>query len=235
MPTTAFTYYDPTFILVIIGAVIVLGASAYMKSVYNKYGQIANQRGITGEAASKLILRTEGISDVQILSVPGELTDHYDPRNRSLNLSDSSRRSTSIAAVGVAAHECGHAIQHNQNYWALQLRSFLVPITNIGARLSWPIIFLGILMSWNQTLINIGVFLFLIVFFFQVVTLPVEFNASKRAINALEMHGVLSAEELNGTKKVLRAAALTYVASAASTLLQVLRLRILFGGNRRND
>ncbi len=228
-------YFDPTYILVIIGMVIVLAASGYMRRTYAKYSQIQSSRNITGEMASRLILRSEQIGDVQIKGIAGELTDNYNPKDKTLNLSETSRNDTSIAAIGVAAHECGHAIQDKQGYWALQLRSFLVPITNIGAKLSWPIIFIGVILSWNQTLINIGIYMFMIVFFFQLVTLPVEFNASSRAIKALETNNVLTQEELVGTKKVLRAAALTYVASAASTLLQLVRLLTLFGGRRNRD
>lgn len=223
-------YFDPTYILVIIGSVFVLAASAYMRSTYSKYSKVFSQRGITGANAAQTILRSEGIHDVQLLSVHGELTDHYDPRNKSLNLSDGSRTGTSIADLGVAAHEVGHAIQHHEQYFPLHIRNLLVPITNIGATLSWPIIIVGMMMGMNRTLIMIGVILFLTVLVFQIVTLPVEFNASRRAIRALEVNHILSDEELRATKKVLTAAALTYVAAAASTLLQVLRLLLLTRG-----
>lgn len=227
-------FWDASYIFVIIGTIIVLGASAYMRSTYAKYSKIHSQRGVTGEQASQTILRQAGIHDVRLQSVAGALTDHYNPKDRTLNLSEGSRYGTSIADLGVAAHECGHAVQHNQNYFPLQVRSFLVPITNIGATLSWPIILIGIFLGYNRTLMNIGVFLFVLVFIFQIVTLPVEFNASARAIKALESNHILSQEELSGTKKVLRAAALTYVASAASTLLQLLRLILLTRRGRRD-
>ncbi len=228
-------FYHWSYLLVIIGSLIVLAASAYMRSTYAKYSQIATRRGVSGQQASEQILRGEGIHDVRLNSIPGVLTDHYNPKDKTLNLSEGSRFGNSIADLGVAAHEAGHAIQDNQNYFPLQIRSFLVPITNIGAKLSWPIILIGIILGFNEVLMNIGIFLFIIVFAFQLVTLPVEFNASSRAIRALESHSFLSQEELAGTRKVLRAAALTYVASAASTLLQLLRLILLTrqGSGRR--
>ncbi len=228
-------YFDPTYILVIIGSLIVMAASGYMQSTYRRYSQVKSKRGLTGEAVARLILRNENLYDVSIGRVPGRLSDNYNPKKKVLNLSEGSREGISIADIGVAAHECGHAIQDEEMYWPLKLRGVLVPITNIGAILSWPIILLGIILGMNETLINIGVILFLFVFFFQLVTLPVEFNASRRAMNALESYGIMDQEELAGTKKVLRAAALTYVAAAAATLLQVLRLFLLFGGRKDED
>lgn len=229
-----FYFFDPTYILVIIGSILVMAASGYMRSTYRKYSQIGSRRGVTGEEVARMILRNEGLYNVRIGHIKGSLTDHYHPGKKLLNLSEGSRFGSSIADIGVAAHECGHAIQDERMYWPLKLRGFLVPITNVGAMLSWPIIILGMLLGMNRTLINIGVILFLVVFFFQLVTLPVEFNASRRAVAALEQYDVLDPDELEGTKKVLRAAALTYVAAAASTFLQVARLFLLFG-DRRDD
>lgn len=228
-------YLDPTYILVIIGTLLVLAASGYMQSTYKRYSQVYSKRGLTGAEAARMILRNEQLTQVRIGSVPGQLTDHYNPRQKTLNLSEGSRNGISIADIGVAAHECGHALQDEASYFPLKLRGVLVPITNVGAMLSWPIIILGMILGMNETLITIGVMLFLVVFVFQLVTLPVEFDASRRAIKALEQYGVLDQQELAGTKKVLRAAALTYVAAAASTLLQVIRLFMLFGGRRDKD
>ena len=175
-----------------------------------------------------------GIYDVTIQHVSGELTDHYDPRNKTLNLSDSVYGSTSVAAVGVAAHECGHAIQHDRGYAALKFRSALAPVANIGANISWPLILVGLLLGGSGVLIRIGILMFSLAVLFQLVTLPVEFNASNRAMNLLSETGILYQEELAKTKKVLNAAALTYVAAAASSILQLLRLVLLYG-RRRND
>ena len=190
---------------------------------------------MTGAQTAERILHGAGIYDVQIEHVSGNLTDHYDPRNKVLRLSDSVFGSNSVAAVGVAAHECGHAIQHAKKYAPLSLRSALVPAANIGSTLSWPVILVGILMGYSETLITIGIVLFSLAVAFQVVTLPVEFNASFRGARALSENGILGGDEVSSTKKVLRAAALTYVAAAAGMILQLLRLLILFGGNRRDD
>jgi Zn-dependent membrane protease YugP len=226
--------YDATYIFVILGSIVVIMASAYMQSVYRTYSRIPSQRGLTGDDVANMILRYGGVHDVRIQSVAGQLTDHYNPRDKTLNLSQASRQRSSLADLGVAAHECGHALQHNQQYFPLQIRNFLVPITNVGAKLSWPIILVGMLMGFDRNIMNVGIFLFAIVFIFQLVTLPVEFNASARAIKALESYNVLSPQELNGTRKVLRAAALTYVASAAATFLQLFRLILLTNRNNRD-
>ena len=175
-----------------------------------------------------------GIYDVTIQHVAGNLTDHYDPRNKTLNLSDSVYGSASVAAVGVAAHECGHAIQHDRGYAPLKMRSALAPVANIGANISWPLILVGLLLGGSQLLIEIGILMFSLAVAFQLITLPVEFNASNRAMTMLEETGVLYRDELPKTRKVLNAAALTYVAAAASSILQLLRLVLLFG-NRRRD
>ena len=183
------------------------------------------------------VLRAHGVTDVRVEHVSGELTDHFDPKDHVIRLSDSVYNVATPAAVGVAAHECGHAIQHQRNYFPLTLRSAIVPVANLGSTLSWPLIIIGLLFNsrMGQTLIMAGVIAFSLAVLFQLVTLPVEFNASARALRFLNDTGMLSHEELKGTKKVLKAAALTYVASAAAAILQLLRLLLLFGGNRRDD
>ena len=225
--------FDPTYFLVIIGAVICMIASARVKSTYNKYSQYRSASGMTGAQAAQRILNSAGIYDVTIQHVSGNLTDHYNPSAKTLNLSDSVYNSTSVAAVGVAAHECGHAIQHATEYAPLKFRTALVPVVNIGSQLGMPLIFLGILLSWNTVLIQIGIWAFSLSLLFQIATLPVEFNASSRAIVKVEEYGLLSHEENQGCKKVLGAAAMTYVAATAAAALQLLRLILLFGGNRR--
>lgn len=190
---------------------------------------------MTGKEAAQRALRSAGIMDVTVRHVSGSLTDHYDPRNKTLNLSDSVYDSTSVAAIGVAAHECGHAIQHQKDYAPLSIRSAIVPVANIGSTLAWPLIIIGLLFSSATCsfLIKLGIICFSLAVLFQLVTLPVEFDASRRAVNILGSTGILSEEELPMTKKVLGAAALTYVAGAAAAILQLLRLILLFGG--RND
>lgn len=226
--------FDPTYFLVLIGVVLSLLASARVKSTYAKYSRERSLSGMTGAQAAQRILSMAGIYDVTVQHVAGNLTDHYDPRNKTLNLSDSVYGSASVAAVGVAAHECGHAIQHDRGYAPLKLRSSLAPVASIGANISWPIILVGLLLGGSPLLIKIGILMFSLAVVFQLITLPVEFNASRRAINLLEETGVLYADELPKTRKVLNAAALTYVAAAASSILQLLRLVLLFG-NRRRD
>lgn len=234
MPYYGF-YWDPTYFLVVIGAVICMIASAKVRTTYNKYARYASASGMTGAQAAEQILHAAGIYDVQIRHVSGSLTDHYDPRNQTLNLSDSVYASRSVAAVGVAAHECGHAIQHQVNYIPLDLRSAIVPVANIGSTLAWPLILIGLLFSGSSSnlFIQLGIAAFSFAVLFQLVTLPVEFNASRRALVMLEDMHILNETELPKTRRVLRAAALTYVASAAAAILQLLRLIILFGG--RND
>lgn len=191
---------------------------------------------MTGAQAAERILQAAGIRDVSIQHISGELTDHYDPRNKVLRLSDSTYGSASVAAVGVAAHECGHAIQHQKSYAPLSVRSAIVPVANIGSTLAWPLIVIGMFITSNTgtLLINIGILCFSLAVLFQLVTLPVEFNASGRALRILGDTGILGADELTKTRKVLKAAALTYVAGAAASILQLLRLLFLSSG-RRND
>jgi Zn-dependent membrane protease YugP len=227
-------YFDPTYILVIIGIILSLAASARVKSTFAKYSSVRSLSGMTGAEAAEKILHRAGIYDVQIEHVQGQLSDHYDPRKKILRLSDSVYASNSIAAIGVAAHECGHAIQHQNAYVPLKIRSALVPVAKFSSAIAWPMILIGLLLTGSQTLIDIGIILFSTAVLFQLVTLPVEFNASRRAIQTLGEAGILHSEELNQSKKVLNAAALTYVAAAAATILQLLRLILLFGGRRRD-
>lgn len=230
-------YFDPTYFLVLIGVMLSLIASGRVKSTFSKYSKVRNSRGITGAQAAEQVLRSAGIYDVRIERVSGNLTDHYDPRSKVLRLSDSVYAQTSVAAVGVAAHECGHAIQHAKGYAPLKLRSTLVPIANFGSKIAWPLIIFGLFLSGESStlLINIGIIAFLGAVVFQLITLPVEFNASNRAIRMIADSGMMYGEEIKGAKKVLSAAALTYVASAATAILQLLRILILTGGRRRND
>lgn len=237
MPYGFYTFWDPTYFLVIIGAVICLLASARVRTTFNKYQRVRSMSGLTGAEAAERILRSAGIYDVVVRHIQGNLNDHYDPRNKTLSLSDSVYNSTSVAAIGVAAHECGHAIQHQKAYAPLAIRSALVPVANFGSMLAWPLILIGLLFSRGSgsLLITIGIICFSAAVLFQLVTLPVEFNASGRAVRILGSLGLLGDEELRQTRKVLSAAALTYVASAAAAILQLLRLVILFGGRRSDD
>jgi len=227
-------YYDPTYILVIIGLVLCLGASAMVKGTYGRYKEVYPMRFITGAEAASRILHSAGITDVRIEQVSGELTDHYDPREKVLRLSQENFNTSSVAAIGVAAHEAGHAIQHNRGYFPLKFRNAILPVANLGSQLGVPLVLIGLVFGFGDTLINVGILLFAFAVLFQVVTLPVEFNASRRAVRMLDEQGILYGEELSGCKKVLTAAAMTYVAAAASSALQLLRLVIL-GGRRRRD
>ena len=232
--------FDPTYILVIIGIVITMWAQAKMKTTFAKYSQVPSRTGMTGQEVARRILMANGIFDVTVEPVAGQLTDHYDPRSKVVKLSEVIYNSTSVAAVGVAAHECGHAIQDNQEYLPLRLRSAIVPVANIGSTLSWPMILIGVLMAnagsyAGYSLISVGILCFSLAVLFQLVTLPVELDASRRALRQLNATGILPPEEQQQTRAVLSAAALTYVAAAAASMLQLLRLVILFGGNRRRD
>lgn len=227
-------YYDPTIILIIIAAVIAMLAQARVKSAFSKYSKVMSKTGMTGAMAAERLLKSQGIYDVSVQRVAGNLTDNYNPKNKTLNLSELVYDSSSIASVGVAAHECGHAIQHSQGYAPLAIRSAIVPAASLGSKLSWVFIIAGIFMGSNQVLINIGIFAFSLAVIFQLVTLPVEFNASSRALILLNENGILYDSEVKQTKKVLSAAALTYVAAAAASVLQLVRLLMLFGGRRRD-
>ena len=229
-------YYDWTYILVLIGVLICLAASARVRQVFAKYSRVQSRLRLTGKEAAEEILRRNGIYDVRVIHIPGNLTDHYNPGNKTLGLSDTVYQSSSVAAVGVAAHECGHAVQHARGYAPLAIRGALVPVANFGSALAWPLILIGLLITGETSvfLINLGILLFSAAVLFQLVTLPVEFNASRRAVDVLGASGMLYPDELSSVKKVLGAAALTYVAGAASAILQLLRLLILTG-RRRND
>ncbi len=227
-------YFDPTYVLVLIGALISMVASINVNSTYRRFSTVMSMRGIRAEEAAQRILHDAGIYDVRIERIRGELTDHYSPSEKVLRLSDAVYGSTSVAAIGVAAHECGHAIQHKVGYVPLSLRSLSVPVANIGSKLSWPLILIGLLIGYTP-LAQIGVILFLAVVLFQLITLPVEFNASHRALQVLKQDSMLSMDELSGARKVLTAAALTYVAALFSTILQLLRLVMIVNGGRRRD
>lgn len=227
-------YFDPTYVLVLIGALISMVASINVNSTYRRFSTVMSMRGVRAEEAAQRILHDAGIYDVRIERIRGELTDHYSPSEKVLRLSDAVYGSTSVAAIGVAAHECGHAIQHKVGYVPLSLRSLSVPVANIGSKLSWPLILIGLLIGYTP-LAQIGVILFLAVVLFQLITLPVEFNASYRALQVLKQDSMLSMDELSGARKVLTAAALTYVAALFSTILQLLRLVMIVNGGRRRD
>ena len=230
-------YFDPSYVLILIGLLLSMAASAKVNSTYARYARVGARCGMTGAEAAKRLLNSQGIYDVTVRRVPGKLTDHYDPRNKTVNLSESVYGSTSIAAIGVAAHECGHAMQDAGGYVPLRVRGALVPVANFGAQISWPLILIGILFSSGSSsmLITLGILMFSLSVLFQLVTLPVEFNASSRAVRLLERTGILAGQEVGQTRQVLSAAALTYVAAAAASILQLLRLLYLFGGNRRRD
>lgn len=229
-------FYDPTFILVIIGLLLSGGASLYIRSTYSKYSEKKSTKGYTAANVSRQILDSADLENIRLEGIRGELTDHYSPDEGVLRLSDSTRNSTSVAAIGVAAHEAGHAIQDRDNYVPMRLRSALVPVTNFGSTAALPILFLGIFIgqSSGDFLVTIGLLLFSLTLLFQLVTLPVEFNASNRAVAILENQQILTDDELGAAKKVLRAAALTYVAAAIASFLNILRLVLIFGGNRNN-
>ena len=236
-------YFDPTYILVIIGALLCMAASSRVNSTYHKYARVRARSGMTGAEAAQRILQMSGIHDVQIQHISGELTDHYDPRSKVLRLSDAVYGSRSVAAIGVAAHECGHALQHKEGYLPLKLRSALVPAANLGSKLGLPIVILGLILGIGLelpgggyfSLAEIGVWIFALAVLFQIITLPVEFNASGRALKLLSSCGIMNEDETDDCRRVLGAAALTYVAAAASAILQLLRLLILTGGRRRRD
>ena len=230
-------YLDPTYILVVIGAVICMIASARVKGTFNKYSQLRSMSGMNGAQVAQRVLQAAGIYDVQVRHVSGSLTDHYDPRTKTVNLSDPVYNATSVAALGVAAHECGHAIQHAKSYAPLSIRSALVPIANFGSMLAWPVILIGLLFNTRSSglIIDIGILLFSAAVLFQLVTLPVEFDASRRALVMLRTQGILADDELKYTRRVLKSAALTYVASAAAAILQLLRIILITNGRRRDD
>lgn len=225
-------YLDWTMLLLIPGLLLGLWAQIKVKSAYAKYGRIATRRGVTAEQVSRDLLSRDGNGNIAIEPIAGELTDHYDPGANVLRLSQGVYGHNSIAAIGVAAHECGHAMQDHHDYGPLKLRTAIVPAVNIGSNLYFPIFLLGLVFSW-QPLITVGIVCFALTFMFSLVTLPVEFNASHRALSMLAQGGYVDEEELRGVKAVLDAAALTYVAAAISSLLQLVRL-LLLSRNRRD-
>lgn len=226
-------YFEPTYILVLIGAVLSMIASARVNSTFNKYARVRSMSGMTGAQTVEAILRSRGIHDVRVEHIRGNLTDHYDPTKKVVRLSDSVYGSTSVAAIGVAAHECGHVMQHHEGYAPLNFRTALGPAANIGSKLGIPIILVGLLLGSNPILVNIGIWVFSLAVLFQVATLPVEFDASRRALACIEQYGIVTSDERKKSAKVLKAAAYTYVAAAAAAILQLLRLLMLFG--RRDD
>ncbi len=226
-------FYDPTWIILIPAIILSLWAQSRVNSTFNKYSKINNHLGLTGADIARKILNLNGLTNVKIERVSGNLTDHYDPKTNVVRLSDATYASSSVGAIGVAAHEVGHAIQHATGYSAIKIRNAIVPAVNICNMLSMPILFIGLLFSYTG-LIDLGIIFFSGTVLFQLITLPVEFNASKRAIATLEGNNMLIGEELTGAKKVLSAAAMTYVAAAVSSMLSLLRLILLFGGRRRD-
>ena len=233
--------FDWTYLVLVLPCILLsLWASSSVNSTFKKYSQVLSSRRITGEQAAQRVLYANGVRGVQIQRVSGNLTDHYDPRTNVIRLSDSVYNSTSVAAIGVAAHEAGHAVQYAQSYAPIKIRAAIIPITNIGSKLAMPLILLGLVLNFlgdlSYTLVYLGIAAFGLSLVFQLVTLPVEFNASRRAIQAIEDGNILTFEEQRGAKKTLKAAAMTYVAATAVALAQLLRLLILFGGRgRRRD
>lgn len=216
--------------------IITMYAQIKVNSTFKKYSKVKCRRGLTGAQAAQIVLQRNGVRDVRIERVAGKLTDHYDPSSNVIRLSDEVYNSTSVSAVGVACHEAGHAVQQAENYKPILFRQFMVPITNIGSKLSFPLIFIGLLFptKWDILLI-IGIAMFSLAVFFELITLPVEFNASNRAIKALDEGELLYDEELRGAKKVLSAAAMTYLAAAITAIASLLRLLLIFSGRRGND
>lgn len=225
-------YFDPTYILVLIGIGLALIAQLMVKSAYRKYLKVPSRRGVPAASVAQALLQQAGALDVAIKPISGQLTDHYDPRDQTLGLSEGVFNSSSVAALAIAAHEAGHAAQKHENYGPFALRGVMVPTVNIGSKLSIPIILLGFAMS-VPALITVGIVLFSGVVLFSLVTLPVEFNASARAVRMLNAGGFITPEEEKGVKRVLNAAALTYVAAAASAILQLIRLILLSRGGKR--
>ena len=233
-------YFDPTYILVIIGLIISVWAQITVQSTFDKYSRIRISRGITGADAARQVLSYGKVNDVSLKPIRGSMTDHYDPRDNSISLSETVIDASTAAAIGVAAHEAGHALQHAESYGPIKLRMAIVPVCNFASGLAMPLFLLGILFSsWNPEtsfgllMMQAGIMAFSVAVFFQVITLPVEFNASRRAMKALEATGDYTDEELDGARRVLRAAAMTYVAALAVSLLQILRLVILSNNRRR--
>ena len=232
--------FDWTYLVLILPCMIFsMIASSRVNSTFQKYSQQYSQRRITGAEAARRVLAHNGVSGVRIERVAGNLTDHYDPRTNVIRLSDSVYSSTSTAAIGVAAHEAGHAVQYAVNYAPIKLRAAIIPLTNFGSKLAMPLILAGILLTFlgslSTLLVYLGIGAFALSFVFQLITLPVEFNASRRAIRAIEDAQLLTAEEQQGAQKTLKAAAMTYVAAMSVALAQLIRLILIFGNRRRRD
>ncbi len=220
-------------VLVVPAMLLALWAQFKVNSTFRRYAQVPSLRQLTGAQAAETVLRQNGVTGVRIERISGNLTDHYDPRQNVIRLSDGVYGSTSCAAIGVAAHEAGHAVQYAQEYTPIKVRQAIIPVTRIGSMMSWPLLIIGLVLS-SGILIDIGLLLFSAVTLFQLVTLPVEFNASSRALKALEEGHLLTDEELVGAKRTLSAAAMTYVAALAVSLAQLLRLILLFGNRGSN-
>lgn len=242
MPYYSYYYgFDWTYLILVLPCLILsLWASARVNSTFKRYSQQISYRHITGAQAAQRVLQANGVYGVRIEHVSGNLTDHFDPKTNVIRLSDNVYNNTSTAAIGVACHEAGHAVQYAQNYFPIRIRSAIIPVTNFGSRLAMPLILLGVLFSafgnFSNTLVYIGIACFGLSLAFQLITLPVEFNASRRALEAIESGQLLTEEELRGAKKTLSAAAMTYVAATAVALAQLLRLIAVFGGRgRRRD
>ena len=227
-------FYDWTYILLIPALILSMWAQFRVSSTFSRFSKVRASSGMTATQMAEQLLHAEGVYDVSVERTRGNLTDHYDPKNMVLRLSDSTANSTSVAALGVAAHEAGHVLQHRDGYAPLMLRTAAVPVVNIGSNLSWPLFLVGLIVSW-EPLVYAGIALFALAVLFAIITLPVEFNASKRALAALEANGYLQpGEEMRGARKVLSAAAMTYVASAFMAIMQLLRL-LAIAGVRRDD
>jgi len=228
-------YYDPTCLLLLPAILLALYAQGRVRTTYAKFAKIGNRRGLTGADVARRILDRNGLTHVRVERISGNLTDHYDPRANVVRLSGDVHDNASIAAVGIAAHEVGHAVQHNTGYVPIKVRNTVLPVAQIGSSLAIPLVIIGIIFSAFEVLIPVGIILYTAVVAFQLATLPVELNASRRALTSVYEIGFLDEEETKGAKKVLSAAALTYVAAAASAILQLLRLLLLAGNNRRRD
>ncbi len=229
-------FWDPTYILIIIGMIFCMITSSRVNSVFHRFNHVRSASGMTGAQAVGRLLQYKDLGDVRLEHVRGDLTDHYDIRNKVVRLSDATYNSTSVAALGVAAHECGHAVQNAEGYAPLKIRDGIMPVANIASYACWPILILGLFFSRavGDVMIQVGIWLFLAVVVFQLVTLPLEFNASRRGLKMLQETGILTEEEVPWAREVLRAAAMTYVAAAAAAILQLLRILILFGGRNRD-
>ena len=241
MPYYMYGYgIDWTYLVILIPCLLLsMWASSNVNSTFKRYAKQLSSRRITGAQAAQRVLSANGVTGVRIERVPGNLTDHFDPKTKIIRLSDSVYDNTSTAAIGVACHEAGHAVQYAHSYFPIKIRAAIIPITNIGSKLAMPLILLGVVLStfgnYSQTLIDLGILAFSLSLVFQLVTLPVEFNASRRALTAIREGDILTSEELKGARKTLTAAALTYVAATIVAFAQLLRLILLFGGRKRND